>query len=218
MKSYKSFLFILTFSLLILEEDLIGQAVDPPQIDKEYTVLSEALKEPEKVFRLNLSNQTFDDFTIGLSKFKNLRYLSLRNDHLTTIPAEIGTLKNLEVLDLGGNNFQILPEEFIKLQNLEELYMDEDKNLLLSRDFDILGKLPKLKILHLESNNIDKLPRNIDKLTHLESLYLSNNLLHFIPPQVKKMKNLKYLEIKLNPLPLNLHLNQLHDAGLKIKF
>jgi Leucine-rich repeat (LRR) protein len=218
MKTYQISCFILVNCFLISGKTCFGQSVDSPQIDKEYTVLSEALKEPDKVFRLNLSNQTFDDFTIGLSKFKNLKYLSLRNDHLTTIPAEIGALKNLKVLDLGGNNFQILPEEFIKLQNLEELYMDEDKNLLLSKDFDILGKLPKLKILHLERNNIDKLPKNIDKLTHLESLYLTNNLLHFIPPQVKKMKNLKYLEIRLNPLPLNLHLNQLHDTGLKIKF
>lgn len=195
-----------------------AQNTDKQLLKGEYTSIEEALKEPEKVVRLNLSNQSFTEFPKGLSKFKNLEYLSLRNDHLINLSPEIGNLKKLKVLDLGGNDFSVLPKGFVKLQNLEELYLDNDKNLDIRQDIEILSKLPKLKILHLDNDGIEKLPPNIKKLSHLESLTLRNNLLRVVPPQVKDLKSLKYLDLNNNHLPTNLHLNQPADYGLKIRF
>lgn len=196
-----------------------SQSTDGQLLKNEYTSIEEALKDPEKVVRLNLSNQSLAELPKGLSKFKNLEYLSLRNDHLTTLSSEIGSLKKLKVLDLGGNDFSILPKGFAKLKNLEELYLDNDRNLDIQQDIEILSKLPKLKILHLDNDGIEKLPPNIKKLSHLESLTLRNNLLRVVPPQVKGLKNLKYLDLNNNHLPTNLHLNQpINDHGLKIKF
>lgn len=198
--------------------DIEAQNIDNQLLRSEYTSIEEALKGPEKVIRLNLSNQPLTEFPKGLSKFKNLEYLSLRNDHLTSLSPEISSLKKLKVLDLGGNDFTVLPKGFTKLQNLEELYLDNDKNLDIRQDIEILSKLPKLKILHLDNDGIEKLPPNIKKLSHLESLTLRNNLLRVVPPQVKYLKSLKYLDLNNNHLPTNLHLNQPADYGLKIRF
>lgn len=195
-----------------------GQSADGQLLKKEYTSIEEALKDPQKVIRLNLSNQSLSEFPKGLSKFKNLEYLSLRNDHLTSLSPEISSLKKLKVLDLGGNDFSVLPKGFSKLQNLEELYLDNEKNLDIRQGIEILGKLPKLKILHLDNDGIEKLPPNIKKLSHLETLSLSNNLLRVVPPQMKDLKHLKYLDLNNNHLPTNLHLNQPADYGLKIRF
>lgn len=209
---------VLLIILMICNHRIIGQNVDSLQATKEFTELEEAFKAPEQVYRLNLSNKSLKEFPIGLSKFKNLQYLSLRNDHLKSIPEEIASLQKLKVLDLGGNDFEVLPIEFAKLKNLEELYLDDDKKLNLSKDFDILGRLPKLKTLHLENDGIKKIPLNINKLKHLENLYLGNNLLHFVPKEVTGLKNLKYLDLYHNPLSPNLNLNQQQESGLKIKF
>jgi Leucine-rich repeat (LRR) protein len=195
-----------------------AQNADRQLLEGEYVSIDEALKEPEKVIRLNLNNQLLAEFPKGLSKFKNLEYLSLRNDHLTSLSPEIGSLKKLKVLDLGGNDFSVLPKGFTKLQNLEELYLDNDKNLDIQQDIEILSKLPKLKILYLDNDGIEKLPPNIKKLSHLETLSLRNNLLRVVPPQVKGLKNLKYLDLNNNHLPTNLHLNKPADYGLKIRF
>jgi Leucine-rich repeat (LRR) protein len=184
----------------------------------EYTDLNEALKNPDKVYRLNLSNQQFKEFPAGILKFKNLEYLNLRNDGLATLSPEIGNLKSLRVLDLGGNDFKRLPKDFVKLRNLEELFLDNDKNLDLKQDIDILSKLPKLRVLHLDNDGIGILPANISKLQYLDSLTLSNNMLKVIPPQVRGMKNLKFLDINHNHLPINMHLNYQPEYGLKIKF
>jgi Leucine-rich repeat (LRR) protein len=210
-------IFVITM-FVFQTNQLHSQTLDSLKNYKEYTKLEEALKEPDKVFRLNLNNQSFTEFPKGLSKFSNLEYLSLRNDHLTSLSPEIGSLKKLKVLDLGGNDFSVLPKDFTKLQNLEELYLDNDKNLDIQQDIEVLGKLPKLKILHLENDGIDKLPSNINKLEHLEQLYLTNNLFRVIPPQLKELKHLKYLDLNNNYLPNNLHHHQPQQYGLKIKF
>ncbi len=211
-------IYILGLVILFQLGESYAQNADGQLLKNEYTSIEDALKDPEKVVRLNLSNQSFTDFPKGLSKFKNLEYLSLRNDHLTSLSPEISNLKKLKVLDLGGNDFSVLPKGLAKLQNLEELYLDNDKNLDIWQDIEILSKLPKLKILHLDDDGIDKLPPNIGKLSHLESLTLRNNLLRVVPPQVKDLKKLKYLDLNNNHLPTNLHLNQPADYGLKIRF
>ena len=198
--------------------DVDAQNIDRQLSKGEYTSVEEALKEPNKVVRLNLSNQSLSEFPKGLSKFKNLEYLSLRNDHLISLSPEIANLKKLKVLDLGGNDFSLLPEGLAKLQNLEEMYLDNDKNLDIRQDIEILSKLPKLKILHLDNDGIKTLPPNIGKLSHLESLTLRNNLLRIVPPQVKDLKKLKYLDLNNNHLPTNLHLNQSSVYGFKIRF
>ena len=218
----KKYLFKTLFCLALLMSSktvIIAQSVDNQPIKSEFNDLNEALKNPDKVYRLNLSGQHFKEFPKGLSQFKNLEYLSLRNDHLTTLSPEIGTLSKLKVLDLGENDFKLLPKNFTNLKNLEELFLDNDKNLDVGQDLEILSKLPKLRILHLDNDGIKTLPQSIRKLAHLDSLYLSKNLFRVVPPEVKNLKNLKFLDLNHNHLPTNLHLNQPHVAsGLRIKF
>ncbi len=132
-------------------------------LQKEYTRLEDALKEPEKVTRLNLQNQDILRFE-EITKFKNLQYLNLRNTHLSSVPQEITMLQNLKVLDIGDNEIALLPKNFDALKNLTELYLDKEKNLQLEEDLEILSRMENLKILHLENNGIDVLPKNISKL------------------------------------------------------
>ena len=84
----------------------------------EITNIQEALKEPEKVFRLNLSNQDIKISNEDWSKFINLEYLNLKNDHLKEIPLAITKIKSLKTIDLSGNDFTNLPESFSNLTNL----------------------------------------------------------------------------------------------------
>ena len=108
MKTHK-IIFISICSILLFNSlRLIGQSVDSVGIDKEFTQVEEAVKVPERVYRLNLSNQSFKKFPEGLSKFINLQYLSLRNDYLKEVPLEVTELKNLRVLDLGGNDLTLI--------------------------------------------------------------------------------------------------------------
>lgn len=80
------------FSFLILAFVLHGGGLyaqsisDSLSLEKEFVSLEEALLNPENVYRLNLSNQSVVLSEADWSKFTNLQYLSLKNDHLKLIP------------------------------------------------------------------------------------------------------------------------------------
>lgn len=80
------------FSLTVLlavciQNETVAQSPESLLINKEYNQWEEAMKAPEKVYRLNLSNQDISAFQREFPKFINLRYLSLRNDRLNGLPS-----------------------------------------------------------------------------------------------------------------------------------
>lgn len=185
------------------------------ETEKVYTNIDEALKNPEKVYRLNLSNQEINLSNEQWKLFINLEYLNLKNDGLKQIPKEISNLKRLKILDLSGNEFNELPREFSNLNNLEELYLNDEKNLKLSETLKVLAKLPKLKSLHLENDNLKELPNEINKLKSLESLYLNENKFKTIP-NLKPLDHLKFLDLRKNDLKPELLDQKNLNFGFKI--
>lgn len=191
---------------------------------KEYTSLEEALKNPEKVYNLNLSNQ--DNIVVpkeAWAKFTNLETLSFKNDNLKEIPQEIGNLPSLKVLDLSGNDFTALPQSLKKLNHLEELYLNDEKNLFHNQNNQSLNLPLNLRILHLENDNLKNVPKEIYELKKLEQLFLNDNNFNQIPKEMKSMKNLKQLDFHNNKIPQQLQqqqevLNQNQNFGFKITF
>jgi Leucine-rich repeat (LRR) protein len=201
-----------------LFEGLKGQSiVDSGQMNKVFSNLEEALQKPDEVFRLNLSNQKLVISDSVWSKFSNLKYLSLRNDHLKQIPSGIGDLKSLQVLDLSGNDFKVLPSTFIGLVNLQELYLNDEKNFKLEKNIPVLSALPNLKSLHLENDGLKVLPSNILQLSHLETLYLNNNRFKEVPKQVKGIRSLQFLDIHENKWQI-VPAGPNENFGIRIRF
>lgn len=219
----KSVLYI--FLLFLTSQIVICQTTtDSKNKHKEYTSLEEALKNPEKVYNLNLSNQK--NVVVpkeAWAKFTNLETLSFKNDDLKEIPQEIGDLPNLKVLDLSGNDFTDLPQSLRKLNHLEELYLNEEKNLFLNPNNPVLNLPLNLKILHLENDDLKKLPKEIYELKKLEQLFLNDNNFNEIPKEMNSLKKLKQLDFHNNKIPQQLQqqqealiLNQ--NFGFKIIF
>jgi Leucine-rich repeat (LRR) protein len=213
----KSSLSLLSF-LFVIHLAIAQTAVDSIAITKEYNSIEEALKNPEKVYRLNLSNQNVTIPKDAWAKFTNLEILSIKNDHLKELPQEIGLLKNLKSLDLSGNDFTTLPKSFSNLTNLQELYLNDDKNFELDKNIAVLKPLTRLVSLHLEYDSLDRLPKKFHQLSHLESLYLNNNNFLEVPVEIKGLRNLKYIDFHDNKVKIQNHNLPNQDAGLKIKF
>lgn len=186
---------------------------------KTYVSLEEALNSPFKVYRLDLSNQEFKNLPDSIwTKFENLEYLSLKNDHLSKIPDGIGYLKKLRVLDLSGNDFKVLPQSFSGLTNLTEIYLNNENRMNYTKTLNVIKDLPSLRILHLENDNLKKIPRSLMSLQQIESLYLNNNLFNTFPKKLKELKNLKYLDLQNNQLKFNDFELQNFGEGIKIRF
>jgi Leucine-rich repeat (LRR) protein len=211
-----STLLILVFAFLFINAK--GQSsIDSLQLNKEFINLEEALKNPENVYRLNLSEQEIEIADTIWSKFTNLQYLSLKNDHLKQIPDGLGNLKTLKVLDLSGNDFKVLPPSFSNLINLEELFINDDKYFRLDKNIPILSKLPNLKTLHLENDGLKSLPKNTSNLIHIESLYLNNNEFKELPKELNGLDSLKYIDFHDNKFNLPPQEIKNKNFGIKIR-
>lgn len=209
---------ILIVSILIYNIGFAQSPKDTLNNVNEYISLEEALKNPEKVYRLNLSNQNVSIPKEVWSKFTNLEYLSLKNDHLKKLPIEIGLLKKLKTLDLSGNDFKMLPKSFSNLINLEELLLNDEKSFDLDKNIKTLKPLANLKVLHLENDSLSKLPKNFIELNQLESIYLNNNNFNAVPTEIKRLNHLKYLDLHNNKLKLE-DRNTINEGfGIKIDF
>lgn len=213
--------FVSIFIFLISSHIVSSQtSIESTTIKREYTSLSEALKNPEKVYNLNLSNQSVTIPKEAWAKFIRLEILSFKNDHLKEIPQEIGELKNLKVLDLSGNDFKSLPTSFSKLNQLEELYLNDDQYLQFDKNTKTLNLPKNLRILHLENDNLNNLPKEIYELKKLERLFLNDNKFMEVPKEMDGMKNLKQLDFHNNKIPAQLRAihNQNQNFGFKIIF
>jgi Leucine-rich repeat (LRR) protein len=207
----KIFFFVI---ILLTCSQLFAQIADEKH---EFTSIKEALKNPEKVIQLDLSNQKVELSNEEWSRFINLESLKLKNDHLKEIPLGITTLKSLKSIDLSGNDFKTLPNEFSNLLNLEELLLNDETNIDLPKSLSVLVKLPKLKSLHLENDNLSSLPAELLLFKDLESLNLRKNLFKEIP-NLEGLNHLQYLDMKNNNIKSELQHIQNINFGVKINF
>jgi Leucine-rich repeat (LRR) protein len=216
---FKLNFFIFSFFVLSVCEVNAQVSTDSSIIKKEYSNLEEALKAPEKVYRLNLNNQKFKMPSDSIwSKFINLEYLSLKNDHLKKIPGGLGRLKKLRVLDLSGNDFKILPQSLSSLENLTELFLNDEKEMDFNKSIGVIDNLPNLRILHLENDNLKNIPKDVLHLRQLEKLYMNNNKFKEIPKEIYGLKNLKYLDLHDNKYIFKNQFLPNQGFGVKINF
>jgi len=164
---------------------------------KTYYSLNEALKEPEKVIILDLSNSNLTNFPSEIKYFINLTELNLSCNSIRQIDFNLGILKSLEKLDISFNSLEILPESFACLSNLKVFtaYYNRFKELP-----DSIGKLRNLRILELSSNGLIRLPNSIGELENLYYLDLNNNQLENLPQSFGNLINLRILGLSSNSL------------------
>ena len=96
------------------------------QINKTFTSLAEARKNPDQVYKLDLSHQQLDSIPKEVFKFKNLKELDISGNNLSKIPQDIKTLKNLETLNLEENQLRNINKEILNLRNLNNVNISDN--------------------------------------------------------------------------------------------
>ena len=87
---------------------------------KTYYSLTEALKDPLSVQKLDLSMQKLTVFPEEILQLKNLVCLDLSFNKIPTLPATFSTLTNLKVVNIMGTRYMSkLPPVLTQMPNLE---------------------------------------------------------------------------------------------------
>ncbi len=194
--------------------------------EKVFESLAEALKEPEKVFILDLSEQSLASLSPEIAQLKRLQILYLNNNELAELPPEIiqlenlqwldlyanrlsalpsgfENLKNLTHLDLGDNRFREIPTAVYRLPFLKELYVYGNRLKVISPQITQLDSLRELRLgggfqFFFGGNRIRQLPDNFGELTNLQELYLPDNRLKKLPASFGELPRLRWLDLGHN--------------------
>jgi Leucine-rich repeat (LRR) protein len=141
--------------------------------------------------------RTFTSVEEALKTPQLVEILDLTDQNLTALPPQIGMLQNLKELLAGGNHLQTLPDEFCRLKKLRILYLPNNK---ISRLPELIGNLRSLREINLLNNELETLPISFGKLDSLISLELfGNNLLAF-PKELCSCLQLNELGLYFNAL------------------
>ena len=156
-------IFIPLFILLIAGLSSSAQLLDSLALSKEpeYTDLNEALKNPDKVYKLNLRKQKLTAIPKDVFKFTHLQELNLSRNKITNLPSALFKLTNLEVLDVSANKIDTLPSGIGKLVNIKKLILNQNVITQLPKT---IGNLSKMYLLDLWGNYVKEFPDAILKL------------------------------------------------------
>ena len=198
----------IAFALIFNQSDSQGQS----QVES-YAKLKEALKNPNDVTRLRLTNISmlpgeigdlrnltsfecencsFANFPLEFWNLSKLTSITMwRNNNIKSLPPQIANLQELTYLDLDQcHSLKNLPSEMASLKKLERL-------VLSGADIDAIpewfGDLESLEELLIDENNIKSLPSSIGKLSKLQILALDDNPLNSFPSSVASLSNLTCL-------------------------
>lgn len=131
-----------------------------------FTSMEKALKNPEQVFHLDLSNKRLKDLPADLNKFTRLKSLNLSKNKLKSV-GSLSFLKGLEEIDLSKNKLKDFPEEVTVLYTLERLDIG-------GNDIDSIPPsithLKKLEYLSAWGNNFRNIPSYLGNLASLEKV------------------------------------------------
>lgn len=136
-----------------------------------YSNLEQALKEPDKVYNLDLSKKKLTEFPKEILQFKNLRTLDLHKNKIKSIPDEISQLKNLRELNVGNNKLAVFSKAICDITTLRRLILNQ--------------------------NDIESIPAEIKQLTNMVYLDLWDNNLGIFPVELGELANtLKEMDLR----------------------
>lgn len=138
---------------------------------RTYRSLESALKEPDRVYRLDLSHQRLKEVPEDVRKFPHLNALDLSRNKLRTLPEWLGAATDLQELRVSRNKLSEFPQ--------------------------VICGFAHLKRLDLSRNALQGLPECMGNLAELVSLDLWSNDLAVFPPELEGMKALRFLDLRV---------------------
>jgi tetratricopeptide (TPR) repeat protein len=160
-----------------------------------FTSLEAALRNPDAVIKLDLSNNGMKVLPPEIGRFRNLQYLNLSRNQLGDLPREVCNLKKLQYLNVSGNQLDQLPNEIGGLSNLKQLIVSQN---FLKKLPPEIGKLGRLEYLEANENRLTQIPAALGLATSLRDLAFRTNFIAFMPAEIGKLKRLRTLDVDNN--------------------
>ena len=160
---------------------------DEVRIDAASTAfsISEALKRPEDIYKLNLRNSGVRVLPPEIGQLVNLRVLDFSGTSIRSIPAEIENCTHLRSIIGNASRLSIIPNSICNLRKLREINFAYCRIRELPKNF---GNLESLWELHLSYNQLNDLPESMSNLNNLVFFNIYGNKFQEFPKEVLDME------------------------------
>ena len=154
---------------------------------------------PTTLEELVLDENVIMSLPEGLGALKDLRWLSARQNLLSSLPsAAFLTLTSLTHLDLRNNKLKTLPEEVGSCTALVELHLDWNELTVLP---EALATCTKLELLTVSHNALTALPEGLAACSSLVEIDAGFNLLASLSGSLcTALTKLEFLRLPANKL------------------
>lgn len=173
---------------------------------------------------INNSSIRMDEQTNHYSLLEDVDVLEISFCSITVLPEAFGLIKNVKRLCFRRNNLKTLPKSFDSLRELEYLDLSENEFSVVPKEIFSHGY--KLLTLNLSGNQLECFEFIATTENYLlEFLFLSRNKLTKVPFEIRKLKNIKYVNLDENlinerthnlneEIPLNTKISCLKNKGI----
>jgi Leucine-rich repeat (LRR) protein len=130
-------------------------------------------------------------------KLLKIKIIYLPRKHVNNIPIELFKLVQIEKLILDLYGYSSIPKEIENLKKLEFLEIQEGDNIHIPKEILLCKQIKSVKLYGNNNNNpqVNQYVENIFYLNKLEELVLYGIGLEKLPSSIKKLKQLKILDI-----------------------
>ncbi len=160
------------------------------------TDLAYAQSNPERVYKLDLSNQNLREVPEAIKQFVHLQELKLSDNKIIHLDNAFDGLKYLEFVELSGNWIQEIDFSIFSdsKDRLKELYLRDNQIYVIDSSINTLHALERL---NLGNNRIESIDSNV-ALPQLISLYMDNNVISSELNFLRSSKKLSRLNVNNN--------------------
>ena len=144
----------------------------------------------------NLRLGTLPDLFDHPDAIRSLRFVTIENCQLDTLPPSLLWHPTLETLDARYSGLHHLPE-FGEMPNLSLINLSNNR---LSELPESIGRLVALTEIKAEGNRLESLPASIGRLANLVELDVSTNHITRLPDTLGGMRSLATLDVSTNPI------------------
>lgn len=176
---------IVLFFLFALQAE--AQLLSQAALDtiKTYRSLERAMREPDQVYRLDLSKEKLKVLPEELRLFKNLNALDLSHNKLKELPEWIGEFEYMQEFRAAKNKLAAFPIGICRWKDLTRLDLSQNAITGLPA---CIGGLEKLSSLDLWSNDLAEFPEEIEGMTSLR--FMDLRVIQMEQPEMDRIQEL----------------------------
>lgn len=160
-----------------------------------------------------------NQFPESLRNFTKLDFLLFKNVKFHIVP-DLGNL-SVDTLYVDKADISAFTPEFCKYSKLKELYILNQTTTVLPQGIENMNELKGMYVESSRQSAFDNILRRLPEDTKLERLHFNSSQLSYIPESIRKLSNLKELDLsanqKLSSLPgVFSHLKKLETLNIGV--